>query len=391
MTASRDRLLELLTDRALVGLGAREQIELAELLIQAQDVDIAAFDNAAAAVALASIGSKLEPMPAFLATAVEERALAAMAASHRPASDYAKTHQLDKLAPGFVQTQVDEIIDPTPAEISEISSQPQPRTDYKRTHMMDDRPLLAPVAPAPPSTPTLERPGAPFPMRASAPVPPSPLPVHGPQSLPPSPSYGPPASNVVAFAPRKPTNVVAIAGWLVAAACLLLAVGAFVTRKPGPGPVAIIPPPIPTPSATETAPPIPSARETTAQLRDKLLALAGTVRAEFAATKDPAGKSAGGEVVWNKDQQRGTMTFRGLAKNDPSRIQYQLWIFDKTRDDKYPVDGGVFDVDAETGDVVVPIKATLPVNTPTLFAITIEKPGGVVVSKREHLVLLAKL
>ena len=85
------------------------------------------------------------------------------------------------------------------------------------------------------------------------------------------------------------------------------------------------------------------------------------------------------------------MTFRGLAKNDPTHIQYQLWIFDKTRDDKYPVDGGVFDVDSESGDVVVPIKATLPVNTPTLFAITVEKPGGVVVSKREHLVLTAKL
>jgi anti-sigma-K factor RskA len=84
------------------------------------------------------------------------------------------------------------------------------------------------------------------------------------------------------------------------------------------------------------------------------------------------------------------MRFSGLAKNDPSRAQYQLWIFDKARDDKYPVDGGVFDVDSETGDVLVPIKATLAVNAPTLFAVTLEKPGGVVVSKRERLVVLAK-
>ena len=61
------------------------------------------------------------------------------------------------------------------------------------------------------------------------------------------------------------------------------------------------------------------------------------------------------------------------------------------RQNKYPVDGGVFDIDAASGDVVVAIRAALPVNTPTLFAITIEKPGGVVVSKREHLVLTAKL
>ena len=64
---------------------------------------------------------------------------------------------------------------------------------------------------------------------------------------------------------------------------------------------------------------------------------------------------------------------------------------DKTRDDKYPVDGGVFDVDSETGDVVVPIRATLAVNAPVMFAVTLEKPGGVVVSKRDRIVVTAKL
>ena len=70
MTATRDRLLELLADRALVGLGQREQIELAELLVEVQDVDIAAFDNAASAIALASLGP-LEKMPAALAERLE--------------------------------------------------------------------------------------------------------------------------------------------------------------------------------------------------------------------------------------------------------------------------------------------------------------------------------
>jgi anti-sigma-K factor RskA len=130
---------------------------------------------------------------------------------------------------------------------------------------------------------------------------------------------------------------------------------------------------------------------TPAELRDKLLAAEGTALAEWTPTKDPLGKAATGEVVWNKDQQKGTMRFRGLAKNDPSRAQYQLWIFDKTRDDKYPVDGGVFDVDSETGDVIVPIHATLAVNAPVMFAVTLEKPGGVVVSKRDRIVVTAKL
>jgi hypothetical protein len=53
----------------------------------------------------------------------------------------------------------------------------------------------------------------------------------------------------------------------------------------------------------------------------------------------------------------------------------------------------VFDVagtDAD-GEVCVPIDARLPIGKPTLFAITVEKPGGVVVSKRDRLPLLAKV
>ena len=84
------------------------------------------------------------------------------------------------------------------------------------------------------------------------------------------------------------------------------------------------------------------------------------------------------------------MRFRGLAPNDSSESQYQLWIFDPTRADweAKPVDGGVFDV-PDTGEVVVPIDAKLAVAETALFAITIEVPGGVVVSERECPVLTA--
>ena len=103
---------------------------------------------------------------------------------------------------------------------------------------------------------------------------------------------------------------------------------------------------------------------------------------------DPAGKAASGDVVWSASAQRGFMRFTGLAPNDPTKLQYQLWIFDKDRDERYPVDGGVFDV-GSTGEVIVPISAKLHVASPTLFSVTVEQPGGVVVSKRERIVVTA--
>ncbi|MEL6545551.1 MAG: hypothetical protein AAFQ82_13050, partial [Myxococcota bacterium] len=58
------------------------------------------------------------------------------------------------------------------------------------------------------------------------------------------------------------------------------------------------------------------------------------------------------------------------------------------RNEAHPVDGGVFDSDG--GEVLVPIDPRVPVGEATLFAITLEKPGGVVVSTRERLVLVAQ-
>ena len=82
------------------------------------------------------------------------------------------------------------------------------------------------------------------------------------------------------------------------------------------------------------------------------------------------------------------MRFTGLRRNNPNVEQYQLWIFDARRDERYPVDGGVFDI-THDGAEVVAIKATLKVNVPLMFAITIERPGGVVVSDRSRIAALA--
>lgn len=138
-----------------------------------------------------------------------------------------------------------------------------------------------------------------------------------------------------------------------------------------------------------------------ADLRSRLLAedpealtvawkKAGDDPAIVARQADVAVAGGLGDVVWSPARKQGYMRFRGLAANDPAVSQYQLWIFDAERNDAYPVDGGVFDVPAESdGDVVVRIDPRLPISRATAFAITVEQPGGVVVSSRERLPLLA--
>lgn len=92
-----------------------------------------------------------------------------------------------------------------------------------------------------------------------------------------------------------------------------------------------------------------------------------------------------GEAVWSQSKQKGFLRFVGLAPNDPAKAQYQLWIVDPSRD-KHPIDGGVFNV-GSSGEVIVPIDPKLTVNDPKAFAITLEKPGGVVVSDGPLLVV----
>ena len=128
-----------------------------------------------------------------------------------------------------------------------------------------------------------------------------------------------------------------------------------------------------------------------AQLRADVLARdSAAVRLAWSATTDPAANGAAGDVTWSDATQRGVMRLAGLEANDRTRWQYQLWIFDRDRDEKYPVDGGVFDVPPGGGDVLVPISARVKVGSATLFAVTVERAGGVVVSSRERIVLLAQ-
>lgn len=183
-------------------------------------------------------------------------------------------------------------------------------------------------------------------------------------------------------AARQPSRAAVYGGWLAAAACLVLAVFAW-ERSPPVAPVAVV-----VPETVPAAPPEKPVPPSAAEERAALLAKSDVLKISLGATKDPAAAGMTGDVVWDPVTQRGFLHFTGLAANDPAVHQYQIWIFDAGRDKRYPVDGGVFDVPANSAEVVIPIRAALMVRKPAAFAVTVEKPGGVVVSGREHVVAL---
>ncbi|WP_435011091.1 anti-sigma factor domain-containing protein [Tundrisphaera lichenicola] len=109
------------------------------------------------------------------------------------------------------------------------------------------------------------------------------------------------------------------------------------------------------------------------------------------ATDHPLAAGASGEMVWSQDAQQGYLKLVGLAAVDPSRGAYQLWIFDDRRDPRYPIDGGAFTIGDGKAPTVVPVRPLLHVGRPSLFAITLEPPGGVVVSDRRRILLAGEV
>ncbi len=151
-------------------------------------------------------------------------------------------------------------------------------------------------------------------------------------------------------------------GWAVAA---MLAVALFVT------------------TVIDLSPTAPSP----AEQRGELLAEASDAqRIEWAMSEFDEYAGVSGDVVWSDAEQEGYMLLANMPVNDPGESQYQLWIVDPDRDAN-PVDGGVFDIPEGGGPVVIPIQAKLAVDKPVAFAITREKPGGVVVSEGPLLVV----
>lgn len=128
-----------------------------------------------------------------------------------------------------------------------------------------------------------------------------------------------------------------------------------------------------------------------ASVRSAMLGETGRVLLPIEPGPSKLSGSPAGDVVWSDARQRGYLRLRGLPVNDRTKRQYQLWIFDRERSDKKPVDGGVFDIASATSEVLVPIDAKLRVFDAFAFAITVERPGGVAVSDRDHIVATAGL
>lgn len=160
----------------------------------------------------------------------------------------------------------------------------------------------------------------------------------------------------------RPRSVLAFAGWAVAAALA----AAFLVVRPdlGDRPALV----------------------TAAELRAELIAAArDQVKAAWLPPTAAGFEAVSGDIVWSNSRQEGYLRLAGLPVNDPADNQYQLWIVDAERSD-HPVDGGVFDV-TTAGEVTIPVRAKLAVGRPTTFAITLERPGGVVVSDGPLLVV----
>jgi hypothetical protein len=165
-----------------------------------------------------------------------------------------------------------------------------------------------------------------------------------------------------------------LAGWIVAAGAAIVATLGWIR---------------PTTTTPALDPIVPAAQQ-----RLALLGKEGTQVIEWSTGPDPRAPEVKGDIVWNTTLQKGFLRFRSAVRNDPQREQFQLWIFDKERE-QFAVDGGVFNladnaIDPKSGDIVIPIDAKLKVFDPTLFAVTSERPAGVVVTDPKRIVVLAK-
>ena len=177
------------------------------------------------------------------------------------------------------------------------------------------------------------------------------------------------------FAPKR--SIWQSLGWVfAAAACIALAV--VIWNKPRVEYVQAPPPqitPTPTPNANEQ--------------RQQLLASSNDLVQKSWTDFDPKKPlNVRGDFVWSNSAQKGFARFQNMPVNDKSKETYQIWIFDETQ--KNPISAGVFDAD-QTGEIIIPMEAAIRVEKPTMIGITVEKPGGVMVSDLSKVMAVAKI
>lgn len=174
----------------------------------------------------------------------------------------------------------------------------------------------------------------------------------------PAPTYAPPPEYLQ---PPPGYTWPAYSGWLAAVASMAVAVAAW----------------------------WPATLATHESQRQRMMARAGVVTVPFLDSESNV--PVDGDVVWDPAAQSGYVRFINcLPANDPAAEVYQLWLFDATRDERFPVCGGIFSI-PEGGEAIIPIRPSLPVRDVSMIAVTVEPPGGVWVSDRSRQPLIARL
>lgn len=327
MSDRRKRLHTLLTDRATQGLDAHEQVELGQLLEVEDEAIDPSYAQAAAAIELALLPHG-EPMPANVEAAVLEQA--ARYYGFTEARHHVKTIGTRALPP---EASASAPIEPAPEAEARRERPAEDSFDDLDLDDEDD------------DEQDDEEDEAQRARRRSA---------------------GASLSAAELPAPRSGNKLARYAAYFSAlAAVIVLGLGIWQFRE------------------RSTGEPAPE------ELRAQVEAAKDHLEWSFAPRDDPAVTAeAGGAVVWSSELQAGVLELRGLQQNDPTAHQYQLWIVDGRREGP-PIDGGVFDVPAG-GDLLVPVDPNLIVGDPTAFLITVEQPGGVVVSKRARVAMVAE-
>ncbi len=191
-------------------------------------------------------------------------------------------------------------------------------------------------------------------------------------------SNGEDSIKMMEFKPRRSSNWFGWTGWATAALASLLLLFTLFTNTTK-APIIVAASPTPTPKVLSPG-----------EQREQVLAenTPELVKLDLGEPNPASAKGISGDVVWDNVKQKGFLRLRGIPKNDLSKETYQIWVGDSNQAN--PIDGGIFDVTAD-GEMIVPINAKLKVLKPTLFAVTLEKAGGVVVSKLDKLVVAAKV
>ena len=351
--AAYERALELLADRATVGLDETETAELQSLLSQYPALDDDTFDLAAAAIALVPAGLQdAEPLPEFLRARLLQEGEELVRSSQAPSGFEAlgsKTKRHDAAYERALELLADRatvgLDESEAAELSDLLRQ-FPALD-------DDTFDLAAAAIA--LVPASREDHEPLPeflqarlLREGKELVRSSQATRGFEAL------DTPVVDLTSWKGMR-RNFTASRIALLTAAVLFVALGWFYRSANTP---------IQTECLLSQVPAVMASTE-----RDQLLTEPDAVAAAWQPTQLASMETVRGDIVWSSARQEGIVVLEGLRAEDLPPVLH-LWIVDGQR----RIDGGTFDLDP-TGDVMmaVALKNAEGVR-PLRFELTVEDP-----------------